>query len=141
MKKTLSILLAIIAILSAFTCAIAEEPYPAVVDEVTALLEDMEFDPNPDYEEYTMVYYEIEDISAELYCTVSRKVVDEATGTYEYYLECNFYGDDQMTTSTYDGTTIEVTADKTGFMAGDTQAILDIAIANNVWFPIEEAAA
>ena len=141
MKKTLSILLAIVAILSMFTFAVAEEPDPAVVEEVTALLEDMEFDPNPDYEEYTMVYYVIEDIQAELYCTVSRKVVDEAAGMYEYYLECNFYGDDQMTTSTYDGTTIEITADKTGFMSGDTQAILDIAIANNVWFPMEEAAA
>ena len=137
MKKTLSILLAIIAILSLFTFAIAEEPDPAVVEEVTALLDEMQFDPNPDYEDYTMVYYEIEDIGAELYCTISRKVVDADAGVYEYYLECNFYGDDQMTTSTYDGETLEVTADKTGFMSGDTQAILDIAIANNVWFPIE----
>ena len=137
MKKTLAILLAIIATLSMFACAIAEEPTPEAVAEVEALLDEMQFDPNPDYEEYTMTYYEIEDIGAELYCTISRKVVDEAAGVYEYYLECNFYGDDQMTTSTYDGETIEVTADKTGFMSGDTQAILDLAIAANVWFPIE----
>ena len=137
MKKTLAILLAIVAILSMFVCAIAEEPDPAVVEEVEALLDEQQFDPNPEYEEWTMVYYEIEDIGAELYCTISRKVVDADAGVYEYYLECNFYGDDQMTTSTYDGETIEVSADKTGFMSGDTQAILDIAIANNVWWPIE----
>ena len=137
MKKTLAILLAIVAILSMFVCAIAEEPTEEAVAEVEALLDEMQFDPNPDYEEYTMTYYEIEDIGAELYCTISRKVVDADAGVYEYYLECNFYGDDQMTTSTYDGETIEVTADKTGFMAGDNQAILDLAIEANVWFPIE----
>ena len=137
MKKTLAILLAIIATLSMFVCAIAEEPTEEAVAEVEALLDEMQFDPNPDYEEYTMVYYEIEDIGAELYCTISREAVDTDAGVYEYYLECNFYGDDQMTTSTYDGETIEVSADKTGFMSGDTPAILDIAIANNVWFPIE----
>ena len=137
MKKFLAILLAIVAILSMFACAIAEEPTEEAVAEVEALLDEMQFDPNPDYEEWTMTYYEIEDIGAELYCTVSRKVVDADAGVYEYYLECNFYGDDQMTTSTYDGETIEVTADKTGFMSGDTQAILDLAIAANVWFPME----
>ena len=137
MKKTLAILLAIVAILSMFACAIAEEPTEEAVAEVEALLDEMQFDPNPDYEEWTMTYYEIEDIGAELYCTISRKAVDADAGVYEYYLECNFYGDDQMTTSTYDGETLEVTADKTGFMSGDTQAILDIAIANNVWFPME----
>ncbi len=134
MKKILSVLLALALLLS---CALAEapaEPTQEALDEVNALLPDMEFDPNPEYEEYTMVYYEIEAIAAELYCTISRKLIEGST--HEYYLECNFYGDDQMTTSTYDGVTIEVTADKTGFMKGDTQAILDIAIANNVWFPI-----
>ena len=138
MKKTLAILLAIVAILSMFACAIAEEPTEEAIAEVEALLDEMQFDPNPEYEEYTMTYYEIEDIGAELYCTISRKVVDEEAGVYEYYLECNFYGDDQMTTTTYDGADVyEMTADKTGFMAGDNQAILDLAIEANVWFPIE----
>ena len=138
MKKTLAILLAIIATLSMFVCAIAEEPTEEAVAEVEALLDEMQFDPNPDYEEWTMTYFEIEDIGAELYCTISRKVVDADAGVYEYYLECNFYGDDQMTTTTYDGADVyEMTADKTGFMAGDNQAILDLAIEANVWFPME----
>ncbi len=139
MKKFYAILLTIALLVSMLPFAVAEapaEPTQEAIDEVNALLEDMEFDPNPDYDEYTMVYYEIEAIAAELYCTISRKLIEG--NTYEYYLECNFYGNDQMTTSTYDGETIEVTADKTGFMKGDTQAILDIAIANNVWFPIEK---
>jgi hypothetical protein len=41
-----------------------------------------------------------------------------------------------MTRTTYDGTTYTVLEDKTGFMAGDTPAILDIAQEQNIWVPI-----
>jgi len=89
------------------------------------------FDPNPDYDVYTVVEYTIEDIQADLVCTVSAKA-----DFSEFYLECNFYGDDQMTRTTYDGETYEVLEDKTGFMGGDTPAILDIAQEQNIWVPI-----
>jgi len=91
-----------------------------------------EFDPNPDYDVYTVVEYTIEDIQADLVCTVSAK-----EDMSEFYLECNFYGDDQMTRTTYDGKEYKIEEDKTGFMGGDTPAILDKAQEQNVWLPIE----
>ena len=89
------------------------------------------FAPNEAYDEYTTVPYTIEDIGAELECTVSRK----ADGS-EYYLECNFYGDDQMTRTTYDGSEFTILEDKTGFMGGNTPDILKKAIEQNIWLPI-----
>ena len=121
MKKTIaSILLIAILSLSIFA-ALAELPT------------EPEFDPNPDYDEYTVVEYTIEDIQADLVCTVSAKA-----DFSEFYQECNFYGDDQMTRTTWDGEKYEVLEDKTGFMAGDTPAILDIAKEQNLWVKIEK---
>ncbi len=91
-----------------------------------------EFEPNKDYDVYTVVEYTIEDIQADLVCTVSAK-----EDMSEFYLECNFYGDDQMTRTTYDGKEYTIEEDKTGFMKGDTPAILDKAQEQNVWLPIE----
>ena len=91
-----------------------------------------EFEPNEDYDKWTVVEYTIEDISADLVCTVSAK--DDFS---EFYLECNFYGDDQMTRSTYDGKEYTIEEDKTGFMGGDTPAILDKAQEQDIWLPIE----
>ena len=51
-----------------------------------------------DYDKWTVVEYTIEDIQADLVCTVSAKEDNS-----EFYLECNFYGDDQMTKTKYDG--------------------------------------
>ena len=90
-----------------------------------------EFDPNADYDVYTVVEYTIEDIQADLVCTVSAN-----TDFTEFYLECNFYGDDQMTHSTYDGSEFTVLEDATGFMGGDTPAILSLALEQGIWVPI-----
>ncbi len=95
-----------------------------------------QFEPNKDYDEYTVVEYTIEDIQADLVCTVSTN-----KDHTEFYLECNFYGDDQMTKTTYDGKEYTVEEDKTGFMKGDTPAILDKALEQNIWVPIGDAAA
>ncbi len=134
MKKIVSLLMALLLVaLSAM--ALAELPT------------EPEFDPNPDYTEYTVVEYTIEAIQADLVCTVSRKVLED--GTVEYYQECNFYGDDQMTRTIYKGgdkaieeiddeADFEVLGDKTGFMKGDTPAILKVAMEQNIWLPIGE---
>ena len=92
-----------------------------------------QFEPNKDYDEYTVVEYTIEDIQADLVCTVSTN-----KDHTEFYLECNFYGDDQMTKTTYDGKEYKVEEDKTGFMKGDTPAILDKALEQNIWVTIEK---
>ena len=124
MKKTIvSILLIAVLALSAF--ALAE-------------LAEYEFDPNPEYDEYTVVEYTIEDIQADLVCTVSAKA-----DFSEFYQECNFYGDDQMTRTTWNGEnweegSFEIAEDKTGFMKGDTPAVLQAAIEQNLWVKIEK---
>ena len=85
----------------------------------------------PTYDMYTVVEYTIEAIQADLVCTVSAKA-----DFSEFYQECNFYGDDQMTVTTWDGTNYETIEDKTGFMKGDIPAILDKALEQNLWVPI-----
>jgi hypothetical protein len=124
MKKLFATLLTLILALSCVAALAATE---------ADLSTEPEFDPNPDYDKWTVVEYTIEDIQADLVCTVSRKADNS-----EFYLECNFYGDDQMTRTTYDGTNYEVLEDATGFMKGDTPAILDIAQEQNIWLPIEK---
>ena len=41
-----------------------------------------------------------------------------------------------MTRTTWDGSEYTVLEDTTGFMAGDTPAILDIAMEQNLWVPM-----
>ena len=108
---------------------------PADGELVTAdaLPAEPQFDPNKDYDKYTVVEYTIEDIQADLVCTVSAKEDNS-----EFYLECNFYGDDQMTKTTYDGKEFKIEEDKTGFMATDTPAILEKALEQNLWVAIEK---
>ena len=134
MKKFFAILLTLVLALS-FAAFAEEAAAPAELNFVTEeeLPTELEFDPNPEYDMYTVVEYTIEDIQADLVCTVSAK-----EDFSEFYQECNFYGDDQMTRTTFDGETYEVLEDKTGFMAGDTPAILDIAREQNLWVKIEK---
>ena len=130
MKKFLAIVMSLAMVLS--LCAGA---FAATEADLST---EPEFDPNPDYDKWTVVEYTIEAIQADLVCTVSAKEDNS-----EFYLECNFYGDDQMTRTTYDGENYEVLEDLTGFMAGDTPAVLDIAIEQDLWVPMngaEEAA-
>ena len=133
MKKFVAILLSLVL---AFAC-IAPIAKAIEINYVTAeelpAIDDMEFDPNEEYDMYTIVEYTIEDIQADLVCTVSAKA-----DFSEFYQECNFYGDDQMTRTTWDGENYEVLEDKTGFMAMDTPAILDIAMEQNLWVKIEK---
>ena len=95
-----------------------------------------EFEPNKDYDKYTVVEYTIEDIQADLVCTVSAKEDNS-----EFYLECNFYGDDQMVKATYDGKEFKVEEDKTGFMGTDAPIILQKAIDQDLWVYEDGAAA
>ena len=129
MKKFLAIVMTLAMVLTLGAGAFAATP--------ADLSTEPEFDPNPDYDKWTVVEYTIEDIQADLVCTVSAKEDNS-----EFYLECNFYGDDQMTRTTWDGEKYEVLEDTTGFMGGDTPAILDIAIEQDLWVPMngEEAA-
>ena len=133
-KKVLALVLAAaMASSMATSVSVFAEAATATVADLPA---EAQFEPNADYDEYTVVEYTIEDIQADLVCTVSTN-----KDHTEFYLECNFYGDDQMTKTTYDGKEYTVEEDKTGFMKGDTPAILDKALEQNIWVPIGDAAA
>ena len=133
-KKVLALVLAAaMAASMATSVSVFAEAATATVADLPA---EAQFEPNADYDEYTVVEYTIEDIQADLVCTVSTN-----KDHTEFYLECNFYGDDQMTKTTYDGKEYTVEEDKTGFMKGDTPAILDKALEQNIWVPIGDAAA
>ena len=129
MKKLLAILLSLAMILSLGVCAFAE----ADIAEEEAEPVIAEFQPNTDYAYWTVVEYTIEAIQADLVCTISASEDFD-----EFYLECNFYGDDQMSRTTFDGENYEVVEDLTGFMGGDTPAILDIARENDLWLAMPE---
>ena len=89
MKKFLAIVMSLAIVLS--LCAGA---FAATEADLST---EPEFDPNPDYDKWTVVEFTIEAIQADLVCTISAKEDNS-----EFYLETNFYGDDQMTRTTYD---------------------------------------
>jgi len=131
MKKIVSLLMALLMVaLSAM--ALAELPT------------EPEFDPIAEepYKIYTVVEYTIEAIQADLVCTISAN--EEKT---EFWMECNFYGDDQAIHAVLnEGADLEndlenaftLDQDKTGFMKGDTPAILKAALEQDIWLPIGE---
>ena len=100
----------------------------AATGDVSTLGLTAEFDPNPEYDVYTLVDYTIEDIGAEFVATVSKK----ADGS-KYEIHCNFYGDEQLSVLENG----KVTEDKTGFMETDTPKIVEAAEAQNVWSAIK----
>ena len=131
MKKIVSLLMALLMVaLSAM--ALAELPT------------EPEFDPIAEepYKIYTVVEYTIEAIQADLVCTISAN--EEKT---EFWMECNFYGDDQAIHAVLnEGADLEndlenaftLDQDKTGFMKTDTPAILKVALEQDIWLPIGE---
>ncbi len=87
-----------------------------------------EYEPNADYDKYTLVDYTIEDIDAQFIATVSAK----EDGS-EYEVHCNFYGDEQVAVVDGDGNVI---SDKTGFMETDAPIIVQNAIDADNWATI-----
>ena len=91
-----------------------------------------EFDPNEDYDKWTTVEYTIEDLGEDMVCTVSAK--DDGS---EYEILCSFYGDDQAAVVKVDGDEYTMVSDKTGFMEGDSPAIIQAAIDQDIWVYFE----
>lgn len=123
MKKLIALLLAALMLLTAATAFAEALPF---FGELTA--EDAEYDPNPEYDKYTVIEYYIEGADATIIATVSGKIDNS-----EFCLEFSFYGDDQKVICNQEG---EVSFDKTGFMAGDTPAIMAYTMENGIWFVI-----
>ena len=116
MKKFLALLLAALMVLGCANLSLAEDAAPLEVltefGDLTA--DDADYEPNPDYDKYTVIEYYIEAADATVIITCSAKADDS-----EFNLEYSFYGDDQQVIwQVVDGEG-KVTFDKTGFMGGD----------------------
>lgn len=140
MKRTLTLVLTIAMMLSMgiFCAAFAAEPNEPITTEedFQEVLEQIEYEPNPDYDKYTVIYYYLEDISADMYCMISAKEDDS-----EFYIEVFWYGVDDLAIATYDGENIEVTKDQSGFMTNLVPDMINLALEQDMWKPIEEEAA
>ena len=86
------------------------------------------FLPRSEYTWYTVVEYRIDDIDADLTCTISANI-----DFTEFYLDTEFYGDKQETRTLYDGENFTTIYDLTGFMTGDTLPVLNLAFAQDIW--------
>lgn len=92
---------------------------------------DPEFDPNSDYDKYTVFEYTIEDAGATFPVTLSANE-DET----KFEIHCNFYGDEQLVTVEKEGDEYVVKSDKTGFMETDSPAICQAGVDNANWATI-----
>ena len=101
----------------------AENAEPEEPKELVA-----EFEPNPDYDKYTLVYYIVDDIDARFVATVSAKDDDS-----EYEVHCSVDGEEQIVTLDKD---LVITKDLTGNMFFDAPRIAEKAVKTGNWSPI-----
>ena len=136
MKKTFAMILAILMALSMCTAFALEANEPITTEEEFEELEDMiDYVPNEDYDKYTVVYFFLEDISADMYTMISAKEDDS-----EFYIEVFWFGVDDLAVATYDGENFEVTTDQSGFMTSLVPDIMALAFEQDMWKPIGEEA-
>lgn len=107
----------------------AEDEAPAEAVEFDV---EGEYDPNPDYDKYTLFEYTIEDAGATFVVTLSAKE-DES----QFEIHCNFYGDEQLVVVEHEGDEFKVVEDKTGFMETDSPMICQTGMDQNKWAAIE----
>ena len=136
MKKTLAMILAILMALSMGAAFAAEPNEPITTEEdFEEVLDEIDYEPNPDYDKYTVVYWYLEDISADMFTMVSAKEDDS-----EFYMEVFWFGVDDLAVATYDGENFEVTTDQSGFMTNLVPDIMALAFEQDMWKPIGEEA-
>lgn len=93
---------------------------------------DAEYEPNADYDKYTVFEYTIESAGATFPVTLSA-TNDES----KFEIHCNFYGDEQLVVVEKDGDDFVVKEDKTGFMETDAPTICQTGIDNANWAAIK----
>ena len=103
---------------------VTEAAAPTEPEELVA-----EFDPNTEYDKYTLVYYIVEDIDARFTATVS--AMDDSS---QYEVHCNIDGEEQVVTLDKD---LKIISDQTGNMSYDAPLIVQKAIDANDWTKVE----
>lgn len=127
MKKLIALLLAAIMMVGVLSVAYADE-LEVLTEFGDLTIDDAEYDPNPDYDKWTVIEYYIENADATVIITCSAKADDS-----EFNMEFSFYGDDQQVVCDGEG---NISFDKTGFMANDTPDMIAYIIENAVWADI-----
>lgn len=138
MKRVLALALTAMMTLSAVEVFALEPNEPITTEEeFQEILDEIEYEPNPDYDKYTVIYYYLEDISADMYCMVSAKEDDS-----EFFIEVFWYGVDDLAIANYDGENVEVTKDQSGFMTTLVPDMIELALSQkeDMWKPINEEA-
>ena len=136
MKKVLALILAAMMVMSMGLALAAEPNEPITTEEdFQEVLDQIEYDPNPDYDKYTVLYYFLEDISADMFTMVSAKEDNS-----EFYLEVFWYGVDDQALVKYDAEadTCEIVEDNSGFMKLVAEGMVKLAIEQDMWKPIEK---
>ena len=136
MKKFFAMVLAMLMVLSMGAAFALEANTPVASEEEFAELEELiDYLPNEDYDKYTVVYFFLEDISADMYTMISAKEDDS-----EFYMEVFWFGVDDLAVATYDGENFDVTTDQSGFMTDLVPNIMALAFEQDMWKPIGEEA-
>ena len=100
-------------------------------EEVTFEVEP-EYDPNGDYDKFTVFEYTIESAGATFPVTLSATSAED-----KFEIHCNFYGDEQLVVVEKDGDNFTVKEDKTGFMETDSPMICQKGIDGGNWAAIK----
>lgn len=133
-KKVLAMVLCVAMTVGMITgCGAKKEEASAPPASEVTFSADPEYDPNPDYDKYTVYEYTIEAANATFPVTLSSSN-DES----KMEIHCNFYGDEQLVTVEKSGDTFKVLTDKTGFMKTDAPLICQKGIDEKNWAAIEK---
>jgi ABC-type glycerol-3-phosphate transport system substrate-binding protein len=139
MKKKLMAVVLCVTIVGAMLVGCGSSSDSSSSDAATApAAEDVTFDvepeyePNADYDKYTVFEYTIESAGATFPVTLSANNAEDS-----FEIHCNFYGDEQLVTVEKSGDEFTVTFDKTSFMTGDAPAICQAGIDAANWAAIQ----
>lgn len=136
MKKVIALVAALVMlVMMAIVPAVAEEEVAMTEELFAELLEEVEYEPNQDYVQYTVVEYYMEGLDTTMYAMVSAN--EELT---EFYIQVFWYGVDDQGLVRYDAATdtFENIEDSSGFNHMVAPDILRAAIAQNYWKPVAE---
>lgn len=134
-KKVLAMVLCAVMTVATVTGCGAKKEEVASVPPASEVTFDAtpEYEPNSEYDKYTVFEYTIEDANATFAVTLS-STNDES----KMEIHCNFFGDEQLVVAEKDGDTYKVVSDKTGFMKTDTPMICQKGIEGKNWAAIEK---
>ena len=128
MKVIMALVLALVLSCS-MALAIAEE----AAEAPTWTDADLEYEPNEEFDLYTFVIYELEDMGEDLAVTVSKN-----EGDTEYFLNFFFFGGDAEIYVNIDENGKYIVTNDSGFFQTDGPEVVKLAEEVGGWKPVSE---